>query len=154
LRLEEKSATDSARSKRSFAADPRTSRTQAGIASVAKKEDGLGEKLDSPKPEIGETGHKTMRIFRSGRGTASAPFGVGGSSASPPFGGPIKAGIGVVRTQLGLLCKSIGRGERPAPTAKSGKADDLREVRNYVDALEYGVAHLNEIPLSQRLHAS
>lgn len=39
----------------------------------------------------------------------------------------------------------------PTPTAKSEKADDLREVRNYVTALEYGVTRLNDFPLSLRL---
>ena len=39
----------------------------------------------------------------------------------------------------------------PAPAAKSPKTDDLREVHNYVTALEYGVMRLNELPLSLRL---
>jgi Fic family protein len=39
----------------------------------------------------------------------------------------------------------------PTPEAKSEKADDLREVHNYVAALEYGVTRLKDLPLSLRL---
>lgn len=39
----------------------------------------------------------------------------------------------------------------PTAAAKSEKADDLREVRNYVAALEHGIARLKELPLSLRL---
>ena len=41
--------------------------------------------------------------------------------------------------------------DEAAPAAKSAKADDLREVHNYVAALEHGIARLNELPLSLRL---
>lgn len=40
---------------------------------------------------------------------------------------------------------------RPTPAAKSERADDLREVRNYVSALEHGLSRLNDLPLSLRL---
>jgi Fic family protein len=39
----------------------------------------------------------------------------------------------------------------PTPAAKSAKADDLREVHNYVTALEYRVTRLTDLPLSLRL---
>lgn len=39
----------------------------------------------------------------------------------------------------------------PTPAAESEKADDLREVHNYVAALEHGIARLKELPLSLRL---
>jgi Fic family protein len=39
----------------------------------------------------------------------------------------------------------------PKPAAGSARADDLREVHNYVAALEYGVARLKELPISLRL---
>jgi Fic family protein len=39
----------------------------------------------------------------------------------------------------------------PAQPAKPGKADDLHEIRNYVAALEHGIAQLKELPLSLRL---
>ena len=39
----------------------------------------------------------------------------------------------------------------PTPAAKSGKVDDLREVHNYVAALNHGIARLKELPLSLRL---
>jgi len=39
----------------------------------------------------------------------------------------------------------------PTSAAKSSKTDDLREVHNYVTALEYGITRLNELPLSLRL---
>ena len=39
----------------------------------------------------------------------------------------------------------------PTPAAKSERADDLREVHNYVTALEYGVTRLKDLPLSLRL---
>lgn len=39
----------------------------------------------------------------------------------------------------------------PTPAAGSQKADDLREVHNYVAALEFGVARLREVPLSLHL---
>lgn len=38
-----------------------------------------------------------------------------------------------------------------APGANAGRGDDLREVRNYVAALEYGIDRLKELPLSLRL---
>jgi Fic family protein len=37
------------------------------------------------------------------------------------------------------------------PAANSPKADDLREVHNYVSALEYGIKRLKDFPLSLRL---
>ncbi len=39
----------------------------------------------------------------------------------------------------------------PTLAAKSEKADDLREVHNYVAALEHGIARLKALPLSLRL---
>ncbi len=39
----------------------------------------------------------------------------------------------------------------PTPATKSEKADDLREVHNYVTALEHGVTRLKDFPLSLRL---
>jgi Fic family protein len=39
----------------------------------------------------------------------------------------------------------------PAPPAKTEKSDDLREVHNYVTALEHGLVRLKELPLSLRL---
>jgi len=39
----------------------------------------------------------------------------------------------------------------PAAPAKTEKSDDLREVHNYVTALEHGLARLKELPLSLRL---
>lgn len=39
----------------------------------------------------------------------------------------------------------------PAPSAKTEKSDDLREVHNYVAALEHGLARLKDLPLSLRL---
>ncbi len=38
-----------------------------------------------------------------------------------------------------------------APAARTPQADDLREVHNYVSALEHGIARLKELPLSLRL---
>ena len=39
----------------------------------------------------------------------------------------------------------------PTSAAKSKKADDLREVHNYVAALKHGIARLKDLPLSLRL---
>ena len=39
----------------------------------------------------------------------------------------------------------------PTPAAGSERADDLREVHNYVAALEYGMVRLKELPISLRL---
>jgi Fic family protein len=39
----------------------------------------------------------------------------------------------------------------PASPAKTEKSDDLREVHNYVTALEHGLVRLKELPLSLRL---
>lgn len=39
----------------------------------------------------------------------------------------------------------------PTPAAGSERADDLREVHNYVAALEYGVVRLKDLPISLRL---
>jgi Fic family protein len=39
----------------------------------------------------------------------------------------------------------------PTPPANAEKADDLREVKNYVTALEHGIARLKDLPLSLRL---
>ena len=52
---------------------------------------------------------------------------------------------GAVTTLTELLIDQAGGG-----TTERGR-DDLREVRNYVDALEYGLARLAELPLSLRL---
>lgn len=51
-------------------------------------------------------------------------------------------------TKASLSDLLLNEAEAEKPSADS---DDIREVRNYADALEYGVERLNKLPLSLRL---
>lgn len=56
------------------------------------------------------------------------------------------------RTQMSeLLLDEFAQGEQPTVVRRREDDEDMREVRNYVRALEHAIARLSDLPLSLRL---